>query len=243
MAGRRGYGSLAAQGKPRLRAALARRRAGASAGGEEPEAAPPGPTCGGGVRIAGFCRSFQTPHKTAWRRFRSGSSMPINRRSRLYGRFHCGLPTQCARAALTEGHGAPQFWQRAGFRGRPGPAPCVLRSAAMRRASRFVSLCIHTEDSRFALVRVHACGVCRTDLHVVEGELAPRKSPVVPGTRWRAWWKRTDSTRRGSILASAGGGGEQDQRRRSPVHVRGIWRTRRGHLAARGRGRNRVFGS
>src|SRR5579863_8198380 len=31
------------------------------------------------------------------------------------------------------------------------------------------------------LVRVRACGVCRTDLHVVEGELAPRKSPVVPG--------------------------------------------------------------
>jgi len=31
------------------------------------------------------------------------------------------------------------------------------------------------------LVRVHACGVCRTDLHVVEGELPPRKRPVVPG--------------------------------------------------------------
>jgi propanol-preferring alcohol dehydrogenase len=31
------------------------------------------------------------------------------------------------------------------------------------------------------LVRVAACGVCRTDLHVVEGELPPRKSPVVPG--------------------------------------------------------------
>jgi propanol-preferring alcohol dehydrogenase len=31
------------------------------------------------------------------------------------------------------------------------------------------------------LVRVHACGVCRTDLHVVEGELARRKSPLVPG--------------------------------------------------------------
>jgi alcohol dehydrogenase, propanol-preferring len=31
------------------------------------------------------------------------------------------------------------------------------------------------------LVRVSACGVCRTDLHVVEGELAPRKSPVIPG--------------------------------------------------------------
>lgn len=30
-------------------------------------------------------------------------------------------------------------------------------------------------------VRVKMCGVCRTDLHVVEGELAPRKSPVIPG--------------------------------------------------------------
>jgi propanol-preferring alcohol dehydrogenase len=31
------------------------------------------------------------------------------------------------------------------------------------------------------LVRVLYCGVCRTDLHVVEGELSPRKSPVIPG--------------------------------------------------------------
>src|SRR5260370_24406508 len=31
------------------------------------------------------------------------------------------------------------------------------------------------------LVRVNACGVCRTDLHVIEGELEPRKSPLVPG--------------------------------------------------------------
>ena len=31
------------------------------------------------------------------------------------------------------------------------------------------------------LVRVKMCGVCRTDLHVVEGELPPRKSPVIPG--------------------------------------------------------------
>jgi propanol-preferring alcohol dehydrogenase len=31
------------------------------------------------------------------------------------------------------------------------------------------------------LVRVHACGICRTDLHVVEGELAVRQSPIVPG--------------------------------------------------------------
>jgi len=31
------------------------------------------------------------------------------------------------------------------------------------------------------LVRVDVCGVCRTDLHVVEGELALKKSPVIPG--------------------------------------------------------------
>jgi propanol-preferring alcohol dehydrogenase len=30
-------------------------------------------------------------------------------------------------------------------------------------------------------VRVLCCGVCRTDLHVIEGELAPQKSPVIPG--------------------------------------------------------------
>jgi propanol-preferring alcohol dehydrogenase len=31
------------------------------------------------------------------------------------------------------------------------------------------------------LIRVHACGVCRTDLHIVDGDLPPAKSPVVPG--------------------------------------------------------------
>ncbi len=31
------------------------------------------------------------------------------------------------------------------------------------------------------LVRVHACGICRTDLHTVEGEIHPSKMPVIPG--------------------------------------------------------------
>jgi len=31
------------------------------------------------------------------------------------------------------------------------------------------------------VVRVRACGVCRTDLHVVEGDLAPKRSPAIPG--------------------------------------------------------------
>ena len=31
------------------------------------------------------------------------------------------------------------------------------------------------------LIRVEVCGVCRTDLHVIEGELPSRKFPIVPG--------------------------------------------------------------
>jgi len=31
------------------------------------------------------------------------------------------------------------------------------------------------------LIKVHACGVCRTDLHVVDGELTEPNLPVVPG--------------------------------------------------------------
>jgi len=31
------------------------------------------------------------------------------------------------------------------------------------------------------LLRVRACGVCRTDLHIVEGELPPRRRPLIPG--------------------------------------------------------------
>ncbi|HUK10809.1 MAG TPA: zinc-dependent alcohol dehydrogenase family protein [Stellaceae bacterium] len=34
---------------------------------------------------------------------------------------------------------------------------------------------------RQALIQIHACGVCRTDLHIVDGELAEPKLPLVPG--------------------------------------------------------------
>ena len=33
----------------------------------------------------------------------------------------------------------------------------------------------------YVLLKVRACGVCRTDLHIVEGELPPRLRPVIPG--------------------------------------------------------------
>ena len=31
------------------------------------------------------------------------------------------------------------------------------------------------------LIRIQACAVCRTDLHVVDGELPQRRLPIVPG--------------------------------------------------------------
>ncbi|WP_296950525.1 zinc-dependent alcohol dehydrogenase family protein [uncultured Massilia sp.] len=36
-------------------------------------------------------------------------------------------------------------------------------------------------DGYDILLRVAACGVCRTDLHIVDGELAPHRLPLVPG--------------------------------------------------------------
>ncbi len=31
------------------------------------------------------------------------------------------------------------------------------------------------------LIKVHCCAICRTDLHVIEGDLPAAKSPVIPG--------------------------------------------------------------
>src|SRR6267378_3596857 len=31
------------------------------------------------------------------------------------------------------------------------------------------------------LVKIRCCAICRTDLHVIEGELPPHKRPVIPG--------------------------------------------------------------
>ena len=75
------------------------------------------------------------------RRLFRGAAMP---------RCHRGPPTQRARALRIERHVAPHFWQGVGFGGRPVPAPCVFRKAAIRRASRLVNLrAIHSEDTGF----------------------------------------------------------------------------------------------
>jgi len=57
------------------------------------------------------------------------------------------------------------------------PAPAAIES----RPLQIVQLPKPVPKGREVLVRIHACGVCRTDLHVTEGELEPRKSPIVPG--------------------------------------------------------------
>ena len=64
------------------------------------------------------------------------------------------MGTESMRAMVLEAPGAPLTLRR---RSRPEPGPGQV------------------------LVRVHACGVCRTDLHLVDGELTEPALPIVPG--------------------------------------------------------------
>ena len=56
-------------------------------------------------------------------------------------------------------------------------APAPVAEAPLR----FVELPVPEPGPGQVLLRVLACGVCRTDLHILEGELPPHRSPVVPG--------------------------------------------------------------
>ncbi len=60
---------------------------------------------------------------------------------------------------------------------------CILHRPAPieQRPLELSDVAVPIPGSKEVLVKVHACGVCRTDLHVVEGELAQRKTPVIPG--------------------------------------------------------------
>src|SRR5437667_2593456 len=60
---------------------------------------------------------------------------------------------------------------------------CLLRAPAAMETNplEYGEVAAPQPKSGEVLVRVRACGVCRTDLHVIEGELPPRKSPVIPG--------------------------------------------------------------
>ncbi len=60
---------------------------------------------------------------------------------------------------------------------------CVLSSPAAidRRPLRFADVYAPVPGRGEVLLRVHACGVCRTDLHVVEGDLPQRQPQLIPG--------------------------------------------------------------
>lgn len=60
---------------------------------------------------------------------------------------------------------------------------CILRSPAPIETNplELAEIAKPVPTGQQVLVRVSACAVCRTDLHVIEGELPPRKSPITPG--------------------------------------------------------------
>jgi len=64
------------------------------------------------------------------------------------------------------------------------PGPDTLKAAILKTAK--VPLLIEDTPkpqptAGQVLLRVRACGVCRTDLHIVEGELPQRKESLIPG--------------------------------------------------------------
>jgi propanol-preferring alcohol dehydrogenase len=61
-------------------------------------------------------------------------------------------------------------------------AMLLEQNAAIETAPlRLVDLPIPEPGPGEVRIKVHCCGLCRTDLHVIEGELARAKMPVVPG--------------------------------------------------------------
>jgi propanol-preferring alcohol dehydrogenase len=59
----------------------------------------------------------------------------------------------------------------------------LVRKPALAESHPLVAVerAVPTPGSGELLVRVDVCGVCRTDLHVAEGDLPPRRDEVVPG--------------------------------------------------------------
>jgi propanol-preferring alcohol dehydrogenase len=57
----------------------------------------------------------------------------------------------------------------------------AMQLVAPRSPLREVEVPVPEPAAEQVLIRVHACGVCRTDLHVADGELTEPKLPLVPG--------------------------------------------------------------
>jgi propanol-preferring alcohol dehydrogenase len=64
------------------------------------------------------------------------------------------------------------------------PLPSSMRAAVLDRSAgalRVIDRPLPVPRDGEVLLRVRACGVCRTDLHILDGELPPHADPVVPG--------------------------------------------------------------
>jgi propanol-preferring alcohol dehydrogenase len=57
----------------------------------------------------------------------------------------------------------------------------AMRLHGARERLRLEELALPDPGPGEILIAVRACGVCRTDLHIVDGELAPERLPLVPG--------------------------------------------------------------
>ncbi len=70
------------------------------------------------------------------------------------------------------------------MRGMTGGTTDTMRAMVLDapgRPLREARLPVPVPEGHDILLRVTACAVCRTDLHIVDGELAPHRSPLVPG--------------------------------------------------------------
>ena len=56
-----------------------------------------------------------------------------------------------------------------------------MQLIAPRTALKVVNLPIPQPGAGQLLIKVRACGVCRTDLHVIDGDLTGGKMPIIPG--------------------------------------------------------------
>ena len=57
----------------------------------------------------------------------------------------------------------------------------AMQLAAARTVLKCVELAVPRPGPGELLIRVSACGVCRTDLHIVDGDLPNGRMPIVPG--------------------------------------------------------------
>ena len=83
--------------------------------------------------------------------------------------FVCSGPLYHARVDLADGFSMGQAVMRA------------MLLDASRQPLRHAGVAIPTAGPGQVLIRIGACAVCRTDLHVVDGDLAQPKLPLVPG--------------------------------------------------------------